>query len=60
MCTAFERPPAMNGISPVKATSVIQIVEAYGGDETDVDKALTIERELYPVIAEQGGKSARD
>ena len=52
----------MSGISPIRATSVIQIVESYGGDERDVDKVLRIEQRLYPAIYEssEGGENARN
>ena len=52
MCSAYERPAGMGGINPIPVTSVISVVEAYGGNERDIDKVLRIEGEMLPVIRE--------
>jgi hypothetical protein len=52
VCSTHERPPAMGGLSPIRATAVSALVKDFGGDERDFWKILRIERELYPVICQ--------
>lgn len=43
----------MNGLAPIRATAVVQLVKEYGGGERDVEKVFFIESKMLPYIREQ-------
>lgn len=57
ICSSYERPAAMGGVAPIRATSVVSLIKDFGGGERDLDKVLKIEHEMLPVIRENAKAS---